>query len=342
MRLPRHLRARDAEAAARASVVVQAASAAVIAAAAVLDPVNATVAGQLACWTVVALLSAGVVACRRVPARTLDEVGVLLLIPLLGAVAVNLTNLVTSDTSAAAQVFLVMPVLLGAAKLRDTAAALVTGVAVLGNLGVTLSLADPVRALTDSVFTGAALVTVTVVLSRAALRRDDLLDLVQRQARTDALTGLANRGVLDEALAGTRGEGAGTALVLVDVDAFKTINDLHGHPAGDAALRHLAEVLTRTVRCSDSVAGRLGGDELAVLLTDCPLDVAVGRAGDLLAAVRAESLVLTDGTELELSVSIGVAHVVGDADARSLYSAADRALYRAKQGGRNQLALDGA
>ena len=98
--------------------------------------------------------------------------------------------------------------------------------------------------------------------------QDRLVDALQEQARVDALTGLVNRRSFDEALesALTRPAGAGTALVLIDVDAFKTINDSHGHPVGDAVLVHLAGVLREQIRTDDAVLSRLGGDELAVLL----------------------------------------------------------------------------
>lgn len=340
--MPDPFRARDPAAAARASVVVQGASAGVVAAAALLDPTNATAEGQAACWTVVVLLLLGVLACRRTPAVRLDAAGALLAIPLLGAAAVNATNLATHDTSAAAQVFLVMPVLLAAAKLRRSAASLVAAVAVVGNLAVTLVLADPVRAVTDSVFTGVALVTVTVVLGTSQDRREELFRLLLHQASVDPLTGLLTRRALDEALAAAVGQAPGTALVLVDLDGFKGINDEHGHPVGDAALQHLADVLRRTVRSTDAIAGRLGGDELAVLLPRCTGEVAATRAADVLAAVRATPMVLPDGRRLALSVSIGVAQLAaGEADAHLLYSSADQALYQAKRGGRDRLAVAG-
>ncbi|MEU2348327.1 GGDEF domain-containing protein [Modestobacter sp. NPDC049651] len=340
MLLPEGLRTRDPATAALVSVIVQAACAGVLAVAAVADPVNRTPAGQVVCWSVVAVLLAGVLACRRVPPAALDARGALLAIPVLGALAVHATNLVTHDHSAAAQVFLVMPVLLAAAKFRAPAAALVTGIAGVGNLGVTLVLSDPARALTDSLFTGAALVTLTVVLVRSQDRREELLRVVRRQADVDVVTGLATRRVLDDEVAHAVGLRAGAALVLVDVDHFKRINDDHGHPVGDAALAHLATVLGRAVRPADAVVGRLGGDELAVVLPGCPADVAAARAADLLDAVRAEPLALPDGTLLALSVSIGVAAVAGPgSDPRALYSAADSALYRAKRAGRDRLAV---
>ena len=342
MVLPEGLRTRDPAAAALVSVIVQAASAGVLAAAAVFDPTNHTLAGQVVCWSIVAVLLVGVVACRRVAPARLDAHGPLLAIPVLGALAVHLANLVTQDTSAAAQVFLVMPVLLAAAKFRAPAAALVTGIAVLGDLGVMLVLSDPNRALTDAVFTGAALITTTSVLVRSQARREDLVRLLRQQASVDVVTGLATRRVLDDAVAGAVGRGTEAGLVLVDVDHFKAINDEHGHPVGDAALAHLAVVLGRAVRSSDAVVGRMGGDELAVVLPGCPADVAAARAADLLAAVQAEPLTLPDGTLLALSVSIGVATLAGPGhDARALYAAADAALYRAKRGGRGRLAVAG-
>jgi len=326
------------------SVIVQGASAVVVGGAALADPVNATPAGQAACWTVVALLLLGLLAVRRVPAARLDARGGLLAIPLLGAVAVNLTNLVTGDYSAAAQVFLVMPVLLAAAKFRSATAALVTAVAVGGDVAVTLTLAELSRALTDSLFVGSALITVTVVLVSSQDRREALLRTLEQQASVDGVTGLRTRRVFDDAVAGAvrsavPGSGAGTALVLVDVDHFKEVNDEHGHPVGDAALGHLAAVLSATVRRTDAVVGRMGGDELAVLLPGCTAEV----AADLLAAVRVAPLELPDGSLLALSVSVGVAHLDGvDGSPRELYVAADQALYQAKRAGRDQLAVAGA
>jgi diguanylate cyclase (GGDEF)-like protein len=151
--------------------------------------------------------------------------------------------------------------------------------------------------------------------------------------------------VLDEALSAaltTRGGSQGTALVLVDVDSFKSINDQHGHPVGDDALAHIAEVLRTVVRAGDAVLSRMGGDELAVLLPDCPADVAVRRANEVLDAVRTAPLVLSDGTLLAISISLGVAHAPSHAlGLEELYAAADAALYAAKRGGRGRVEVAG-
>ena len=158
----------------------------------------------------------------------------------------------------------------------------------------------------------------------------------------DALTGLVNRRAFDDALGTTLHlpDAAGTALLLIDVDAFKTVNDQHGHPVGDALLIHLAGVLRDQIRAEDAVLSRLGGDELAVLLPDCPVDVANRRAQQLLTAVHAAPLELPDGTLLALSISVGVAHVTeATDDLEALYHAADAALYDAKRAGRGRVAV---
>jgi diguanylate cyclase (GGDEF)-like protein len=189
-------------------------------------------------------------------------------------------------------------------------------------------------ALTDLVFFGAVLVVVASVVFRAAATQAQLVTALHEQAQVDALTGLVNRRVFDEALLGAAGR-AGSALVLIDVEEFKTVNDVHGHPVGDEVLVHLAAVLREQVRSDDAVLSRLGGDELAVLLRSCSEETAARRAEALLRAVRAEPATLTDGTCLPLSISVGVAYLPGGTDdLRSLYAAVDAALYEAKRAGR--------
>jgi diguanylate cyclase (GGDEF)-like protein len=103
---------------------------------------------------------------------------------------------------------------------------------------------------------------------------------------------------------------------------------------------HLAGVLTRAVRFGDAVVSRLGGDELAVLLPGCSVEVATRRADDLVDAVRRAPLPLPDGRLLPQSVSVGVAHAPQHAiELRALYAAADAALYQAKQPGRGRSAV---
>jgi diguanylate cyclase (GGDEF)-like protein len=171
-----------------------------------------------------------------------------------------------------------------------------------------------------------------VRLEREQQRTGVLLAQLQRLSHEDPLTGLANRRRWDaELLAActeSRQRNSGLAVVLLDVDHFKTINDRHGHPGGDEALRQVAGLLSRRVRSGDLVA-RLGGDELAVLLPGSDLD----RAVELAERLRREAAELAPaGFEAgEINLSLGVAAADGEeAYPLELMSRADEQLYRAK------------
>lgn len=167
---------------------------------------------------------------------------------------------------------------------------------------------------------------------------------LEHLATRDPLTGLHNRRSLDarlaEAHALDRRYGASNGrvhgLLLIDVDHFKRVNDVYGHPAGDAVLRQLAQMLQASVRVTD-VAARFGGEEFAVLLPELagPLE-AVMAAEKIRTAVEAASFPEVG----RLTVSIGVSlAATGDADVRPLIDRADAALYEAKRGGRNAVVL---
>ena len=156
----------------------------------------------------------------------------------------------------------------------------------------------------------------------------------RHEADTDPLTGLANRRALERTLAsalaraGARGRVA--AVLMLDLNDFKKINDSHGHAAGDAALREVARRLRRCVRERDLVA-RLGGDEFVVLLTDVGgSSGAAQEACERVDAALSEPIALEQG-EMTLRAAIGVATFPGDgADAPTLLAHADRAMYAAK------------
>jgi diguanylate cyclase (GGDEF)-like protein len=161
----------------------------------------------------------------------------------------------------------------------------------------------------------------------------------EARARTDELTGLVNRRGLDREMALWAGDAA--ALLIVDLDFFKRVNDTLGHVAGDAALRHLASVLRSALRERD-VAARIGGEEFALWLPDTPLGPAVEVAERVRAAVQATP-VRWSGREIPLTCSVGVAAQPETTGVRdNLYAAADAALYRAKQAGRNRVAVSEA
>jgi diguanylate cyclase (GGDEF)-like protein len=161
---------------------------------------------------------------------------------------------------------------------------------------------------------------------------------IAHMARHDALTNLANRTLLnervDQALARMRRQQEGFALFYLDLDRFKAVNDIHGHPAGDALLQRVADRLSVCVRETDTLA-RLGGDEFAILqhAIDCEEDVEA-LAQRILGAVGTPYYF--DGYRTEIGISIGIAVAPRDGtNPEDLFKAADAALYRAKSNGGN-------
>ena len=165
---------------------------------------------------------------------------------------------------------------------------------------------------------------------------------LQRLAATDALTGLANRRQLlagaQREFARARRKGTPLAMLMLDLDRFKSINDRWGHPTGDRVLQHMAQLLGQQARGQD-VAGRLGGEEFALLLPDTDGPGAVVIAERLRGAVQVSDAVRTgDGEVVRYTVSVGVATLeAGDASFESLLQRVDRALYQAKERGRNRV-----
>jgi diguanylate cyclase (GGDEF)-like protein/PAS domain S-box-containing protein len=166
-------------------------------------------------------------------------------------------------------------------------------------------------------------------------------EALQSVAQSDALTGLPNRTLfndrLEHALARGRRSGQKVALLYLDIDRFKRINDTLGHAAGDALLREFAGRLRGCVRGTDTVA-RLGGDEFVVLL-DGVVDelVATQVAEKVLAAMRAP--IRAEGQEVGITTSVGVGLSAEDTTADALLRAADMALYEAKAAGRDTFRL---
>lgn len=172
-----------------------------------------------------------------------------------------------------------------------------------------------------------------------ALRAE--LDDARREAHTDALTGLPNRRAFDERMkllaADAVANGQPLALLLVDIDHFKSVNDRHGHPVGDALLRRTASTIKGAL-VDDAMAARFGGEEFAVLLPNTSAALAFDLAEKIRLAVAAQSFALrSTGARLgSITVSLGLAtHEVGQ-DVAALVERADTALYRAKKEGRNR------
>lgn len=166
-----------------------------------------------------------------------------------------------------------------------------------------------------------------------------LREQLRIQAVTDALTGLANRGQFNDLttkeLARARRHQHPTSMLMLDVDLFKRVNDGFGHPAGDAVLKRVGLLLRQQVRLEDTVA-RVGGEEFAVLLPRTDRAAALILAERLRERIAADDDMLPGGQRI--TVSLGLAWCPdGRLSLEQLYAMADEQLYRAKQGGRNQV-----
>ncbi|HTE42918.1 MAG TPA: GGDEF domain-containing protein [Steroidobacteraceae bacterium] len=167
-----------------------------------------------------------------------------------------------------------------------------------------------------------------------------LVAALRRLSRHDGLTDLLNRRAMEEALEhhiqlGKR-SGAAFAVMMLDMDHFKRINDQHGHAVGDLALKHVAALLQRLMREQDSLA-RFGGEEFVILLARTTFDDAEPLAERIRASISESPLTHADEA-VPLSISIGLAQWHGAAeDASHLLSRADAALFQAKVQGRNRV-----
>jgi diguanylate cyclase (GGDEF)-like protein len=160
----------------------------------------------------------------------------------------------------------------------------------------------------------------------------DRIGTLNRASRTDPLTGLLNRRGLQQALETWKAQGQSFAILALDIDRFKTINDQHGHAVGDQVIGHIAEQMRRYSRDGD-VLCRNGGEEFLMLLPTTDADDA------LLIAERLRQQIATQPLDPvgHVSVSVGVAHFpTFDADAEQALRMADKALYMAKEQGRNR------
>ena len=179
-----------------------------------------------------------------------------------------------------------------------------------------------------------------VVVFHDVTRERRLKRALSWQASHDALTGLINRREFDNRLhaallSAQRGEGS-YALLYIDLDQFKLVNDTCGHPAGDRLLRDVTGLLQSRVRASDTIA-RLGGDEFGVLLEGCTLEQSTRIAESVRQAIRDFRFVWGSST-LSVGASIGIVPIsAGTENVASVMSAADVACYAAKDAGRNRI-----
>ena len=190
----------------------------------------------------------------------------------------------------------------------------------------------------DQVETAAGLAAqVVVALENARLHR-----IVERQAMVDSLTGLANRRSLEETLRAELARAARfgdpVAVVLADLDEFKRVNDVYGHPAGDDVLKAFAGALRSTVRESD-VAGRWGGEEFALVLTGTDAGGGARLAERARQALEETEISMPNGDVISVTASFGVAAWPESDELGEILAAADSALYEAKRAGRNRVVV---
>ena len=180
----------------------------------------------------------------------------------------------------------------------------------------------------------AALMLLTLVLARPLLRAFRWTEEQASEARIDSLTGLANRRAVEEILAAEISRAQRfkhqLAVVLLDLDRFKDINDNFGHAAGDVMLRAVSRLLTSLARQGDTVA-RWGGEEFVVVLPETDLVGARRFVERLRRTIEAHAV-----GDMHTSASCGVATMLPEDSVEELLSAADRALYQAKSNGRNR------
>jgi len=205
------------------------------------------------------------------------------------------------------------------------------------------------RIVVAQIFLAVALFTTFPVAALLEERKNLELSLQQRELRyrelahADALTGLANRRAFDEALESEWQRALRSkqplAILLIDVDLFKSYNDLHGHIGGDQCLRSIANIIANTLQRGSDMASRFGGEEFAIILPNTHIEGALAVAESIRYAVAAMDLPHPCNPHGRQTISIGVAAATPDLgdSILSLLKLSDHALYRAKDLGRNRV-----
>ena len=200
---------------------------------------------------------------------------------------------------------------------------------------------DEAELLRAQLFVGVAMIS-GLVTSALNTERTSAVERLQELADRDPLTGVLNRRrfteELDRWIGYSHRYGGQGAVLVIDVDHFKSINDAFGHAVGDQALARLGALLRERVRGTD-VVGRLGGDEFTVLLPRADVEQSVTLATSVLDKLRSEGTVTMTGRSIEVTASIGIGHFgqgVG-LDSHQVLRDADMAMYEAKAAGRDRV-----
>jgi diguanylate cyclase (GGDEF)-like protein len=258
---------------------------------------------------------------------------------LLGPLGVALIGVALATTEGAGDgaVLYMWPVLWMAYFFPDRGAAVIVGWVAVVHAAVLLSLPDTPANWARLMDVVVATLVVAVVVRAIAGRNAQLVARLAVEAHHDPLTGLLNRRGFDERLAVERAraerDGSSLALVMLDIDHFKRINDDHGHDAGDEVLRRIASLLTDQARGIDTI-GRVGGEEFVILLPQADQDAAFAVAERVRHTVAGDDPGAAG--ERRVTISLGVAASTPPIDTQWLFEAADQAMYRAKRAGRDQ------
>ena len=189
----------------------------------------------------------------------------------------------------------------------------------------------------------AGLLWLTWLLARELRLRQRAEHELAQLAATDALTGVANRRMLDQSLRHewfrAQRSGKPLSLLMIDADHFRAFNDRHGHQAGDQALRELARVITANVRRPADLVARYGGEEFSVILAETDSAGAQQIAEHIRAAVEQLPSLNQDQSPMTVSVGISTWTATSEISLEQLLFAADKALYQAKEGGRNRVVV---
>ncbi|MEL6343404.1 MAG: GGDEF domain-containing protein [Myxococcota bacterium] len=171
-------------------------------------------------------------------------------------------------------------------------------------------------------------------------RQNEVLQQVTAELARDPMTNLYNRAAFDasfeELIRSTRSDRVPLALILIDIDHFKHINDTWGHPTGDEVIKNVAARLSRLLRANSDVVARIGGEEFAALLPK----IGEERTRKIAERVRADIEKMcfsAEGTTFRVTISLGVGVLLGNESAPAFYRRIDKALYRAKNNGRNRV-----
>ncbi|MBM2620181.1 GGDEF domain-containing protein [Actinoplanes sp. LDG1-06] len=328
---------RDEQGATRSVAYLMLAAAPVVFLTGIVLPDEHPVAWVLAISLTVLFMGAGGALSMWRP-RTLPRLFWLIL-PFVAVATIAGLNIASRDVAAGSQLFYLWPVLYTANFLSHRVTAMILAMVSAGHASVAFPVLGLAPGLADWISVTVALSLTAIVVASLRNRNDRLRAVLESQALADPLTGLANRrsfdDELDRSVTWARESGEPLALMTVDIDHFKTINDTWGHGVGDQALQVVAACLRTVARRDRDMVARLGGDEFAVLLRTDRLSAR--RAAD---EVRT-ALVAVDGLPCgSPGLSIGIALVPDHAlTAEELRAASDAALYEAKEGGRGRTAM---